>query len=59
MKALFICTAVFFLVINAFCLSLEEKVAYEKAHNLLSKNGFIALFWKTQEYDELDFLKNL
>ena len=38
---------------------LNPKVAYKKAHDLLGENAFFALFWKTQEYDKLEFLKNL
>jgi SAM-dependent methyltransferase len=38
---------------------LDPKVAYEKAHDLLKNNGHIALFWKIQEYDKLNFLQDL
>jgi len=38
---------------------LNPEVAYKKAYDLLTGNGFLALFWKNQEYGKLDFLKKL
>ena len=38
---------------------LDPAKAYEKAHNLLKNQGQIALFWKIQEYDKLEFLQEL
>jgi len=38
---------------------LNPNIAYKKAHNLLTKNGFLALFWKVQQYRKLSFLANL
>jgi len=37
----------------------DPDVGYSKAYNLLTENGYLALFWKVQEYNKSDFLKKV
>ncbi|MFH1840176.1 MAG: class I SAM-dependent methyltransferase [Nanoarchaeota archaeon] len=37
----------------------DSEVGYQKVHDLLKREGHFSILWKSQQYDQLEFLKEL